>query len=540
MRVKSVELINYKSYKHTTVEFSKGINLLLGANNSGKSTIIESLINLQYPHLFTKKSIRSGEINAKTYINIIDIDDEDYGSFYNREYHQEYEESDKFTICWGLSNGDQPEEHLYFNSNLTVKRKQFNTVEILDEKGNKTDLKHFKRFSDKEDENNFIYPFLSKRKSDYYDSSINEKEAFRVYYSLRNLAPKIQMLDSSSHPRNKEYIKCCEDILGFRIGVIPAETNNGVEVGIYAHSTSMIPIRSMGEGVANILGLIAILLTENNKLFLIEELENDIHPKALKKLLKLIVEKSDNNQFIISTHSNIVLKYLGVVPNSKIFYIDWTPGYNEEDKVPTSIINEVENTPEKRLDILDKLGYDLLDFELFESYIILEESSAELIIRDFLIRDIVPGLYNRVKTIAAKGVSDLEARVHDFNRLFVFVHTSPAYYKKAWVLADGDEFGKECILKLKRDFTAWPEEHFINLNEMAFEKYYPERFQKEVTSVLSMPHGQKKQDAKTKLLKKVTDWALKNKDDAIKEFSKSAKEVIDILKRIEKELNKSK
>ena len=41
----------------------------------------------------------------------------------------------------------------------------------------------------------------------------------------------------------------------------------------------------MGEGVANIVGLLVDLCLAENKLFLIEEPENDIHPKALKGLL---------------------------------------------------------------------------------------------------------------------------------------------------------------------------------------------------------------------------------------------------------------
>ncbi len=540
MIVKSIEIINLKSYEHTHVEFSKNINLLLGANNSGKSTIIKSLLNLQYRSL-EKKDIRATKTYTKTYTQIVDINGKDNTSFYFPHHHTEYEESKEFTIVWGVGSGNQPEENLYYNSKHKTRRLEYNRIKVTDKSGKDVELKHFLRFSDSEDKNNFIYPFLAKRKTEHYDSNVTQELTFKVSDSLRNLGAKILKIGNPTHPKNTEFVKLCEDILGFRIGVIPVEQNNGNEPGIYVTDTSLIPIRSMGDGVANIVGFIVILLTENNKLFLIEELENDIHPKALKKLLKLIVDKSINNQFVISTHSHIVIKHLGVVPKSKIFYIDWEPyaeNENGRQNIPTSFISEVKNNPEERINILEKLGYDFHDFELHESYLILEESSAEKIIRDFLIPNIIPKLYNKIKTIAAKGVNDLEARVIDFNRLFVFIHTSPMYSKKAWVIADGDDVGQNCITKLKDEFKTWPKEHFINFKKNDFEEYYPERFKKKVEAVLKLK-DQKRRDAKKQLIIEVMDWALNNRETAIKEFKSSAKEVITILNTISDKLNHS-
>ncbi|MGB3946748.1 MAG: AAA family ATPase [Bacteroidia bacterium] len=535
MRIKSIELINLKSYKNSKIEFSEKINLLIGANNSGKSTIIKSLLNLQY-RIFDKKDIRATQRYAKIYTEIIKIDTEkDNRSFYSTKNPKEYEESKEFTICWGIGKNDQPEDNFYYNPNHNIKRVEFDRVVVKNRHNQKEiELKTFPRFADSEDRNNFIYPFLAKRKSEFYDSNFNQEQTFKVSEDLRNLGAKIQKIDNSSHPKHVEFIKLCDDILGFKIGVIPAEQNNGFEPGIYVTDTELISIRSMGDGIANIVGFIVILLTENNKLFLIEELENDIHPKALKKLLDLIIDKSNNNQFVISTHSHIILKNLGIVPESKIFYIDWNPYFetdNLKESIPTSVINEVENSPEKRIEILEKLGYEFHDFELFGAYLILEESSAERIIRDFLIPNIVPELYNKIKTIAAQGVDDLEVRVIDFNRLFVFLHTSPVYLGKAWVIADGDKVGTDCIKKLKENFKSWPQEHFINFTKGNFEEYYPIRFKNKIDAILILKDN-KKREAKKQLLNEVMQWALTNRDEAIEEFQSSAQEVIMVLKDI--------
>lgn len=540
MKVKSVELINLKSYSHSTIELSPNINLLIGANNSGKSTIIKSLLNLQY-HTFDKNDIRATKDYAKTYINLIDISEKEQQSFRHREHPTEFEGDSSFIVCCGINHNLY--EHLYYNPKIkAVRENEGQVVRLFDSNNKRMDLKNFPRFSEFEDKNNFIYPFLSRRKTYGTDSNLNKDSAFRVSEGLANLAAKIQKLTNSSHPKNEIFNQLCEDILGFKIGVIPIDQNNGngIEVGIYVTDTDLIPIKNMGDGVANIIGFLAIMLTENNKLYLIEELENDIHPTALKKLLDYITTKASDNQFVISTHSHIVLKYLGAVPNTKLFYIDWKSSIENEkgiQMIPTSEINEIENNAEKRIEILEKLGYDFQDFELYESYLLLEESTAEKVIKDFLIPFFVPKLYNKLKTIAARGVEDLENRVTDFNRLFVFIHTNPIYFKKAWVIADGDVAGKKCIENLKNNFNKWPTEHFKNFSKSNFEEYYPARFNEKIEAVLRLDHGKKKQEAKTNLLIEVMQWSFSNKEQAKTEFGISAIEVIDLLKKIEESLS---
>jgi predicted ATPase len=443
-------------------------------------------------------------------------------------------------VLWELNSFN--ENSFYANSKHKFKRLEYDRVSIKDSKGKAIPLKTFPRFPDTENRNNFIYPYLAKRKTEYYDSSINQEQLYKVQEGLRNLAARVQKVSSLSHPKRIEFERLCNDILGFAIGIIPANqnNNNGMEPGIYVTNNHMIPIRSMGEGVANILGFIVTLLTEDNKLYLIEELENDIHPAALKKLLDLIIAKSKNNQFIISTHSHIVLKHLGVVDGSKIFHVEWSPFTTTSEgeiNIPTSTVKEIENKPEERISLLEKLGYEFQDYELHEGYLLLEESSAESVINGFIIPNFVPEIYNRVKTIAARGVNDLERRVIDFHRLFVFIHSNPIYKDKAWVLADGDAPGLEIINKLKQSFKTWPVGHFINFKEGNFEKYYPSRFQGKVESVLKLK-DKFKQEAKTKLLIEVMDWSFKNRDIAIEEFSSSAKEVIAILKTISKTIKK--
>ena len=63
MIIKRVKLENYRSHSNTTVDFSKGINLILGKNGKGKTSILEAISSV----MFNTKD-RSGKETGKNFI----------------------------------------------------------------------------------------------------------------------------------------------------------------------------------------------------------------------------------------------------------------------------------------------------------------------------------------------------------------------------------------------------------------------------------------------------------------------------------------
>jgi predicted ATP-dependent endonuclease of OLD family len=183
--------------------------------------------------------------------------------------------------------------------------------------------------------------------------------------------------------------------------------------------------------------------------------------------------------------------------------------------------------------LLEELGYDIFDFDLYKSYLIFEESSAEALVKNFLIPVFCPLLKEKIKTIAASGADDLEPRFHDFLRLFVFIHQNPIYNSRAWVIADGDETGKKNIERLKESFPTWAPEHFICLSKSNIEELYPGEFQREFKDIVSLLDKKQKRQKKIDFTKKVFNWIDANPKDAKEQFSKSAEEIIKYLKIIE-------
>jgi hypothetical protein len=274
------------------------------------------------------------------------------------------------------------------------------------------------------------------------------------------------------------------------------------------------------------------LLVSSGKLFLIEEPETELHPTALRALLKLIVDSTttNGNQFVISTHSHIVVRFLGSLHNTLINEVRREPGI----RPPKSIVRPVGSDARSRIELLGALGYEFSDFELYSGWLILEESSAEAIIREFLLKWFAPKLVGRLCTIAANGAQDVEPRFFEFVRIFTFLHREPAYRDRAWVVCDGDEAGHEVIAKLRDDFKDWPADTFKNFPAKNFETYYPTAFNEEAARVLAISDKQRRRDAKKALVESVKVWLRANEESGRKEMQRSAAPVIEVLQEIER------
>jgi len=340
MWVSSINIKNIRCFEGAFVELSKSINIIIGANNSGKTTFLNSFLMLQKNEAFCKPDLRKNTKNGNAVIRV-EGDCSDYFKF--------KDEIESVQMVPTLDN-----INIEFKNGTNVGHQRLELREPY----------------------NFIYPFLSKRKTVAYNETINIDNTQLVLGNLKNLYSKIDRISSPTFlPAYNEYVEACDEILGFRVGCMAS--GNGKKAAYVIKNDDHITIDCMGEGIANILGLIADLCISENKLFLIEEPENDIHPKALKGLLRLIAKKSENNQFIITTHSNIVAKYLGAQKYAKIFSVEM----NFKEGIPTSTINEIGHSPVDRIAVLESLGYELYDFDLWQGWLFLEESSAERIIR---------------------------------------------------------------------------------------------------------------------------------------------------------------
>ncbi|MFF3711898.1 ATP-dependent nuclease [Streptomyces phaeochromogenes] len=325
-----------------------------------------------------------------------------------------------------------------------------------------------------------------------------------------------------------EFRDLCTKVLGLNLSVILGE--NGQRLGTPLDRFNEITLEAMGAGITSALNLLVSLSGAKGKLFLIEEPENDLHPQALKALLELIVEASKENQFIITTHSSIVLGCLGSLSGAVVIKAE----SRSVDGIPTTDYSVIDG-PTERLEVLRHLGYELADFDLGEGWLIFEESSAERLAREWLIPWFAPGL-SRLRTLAAAGTSRVNPIMEDFREIFLFAHLEPVYRNRAWVLVDGDVSGKRVVSELRDKFKDWSPGNFLNFSEDDVERYYPARFQAKVGEVLGLANKKLKRERKRQLLREVLVWIDSSPDEAKREFSESAAELISVFKGIEVDL----
>jgi energy-coupling factor transporter ATP-binding protein EcfA2 len=501
MRVTSVQLTNFRSIAEMDPIELGSINVLIGPNNAGKSTVIRALAALQAGSEPFGPDIRIGASQA-----LVTLELEQMSSVL--PWRQDVKgETAKCTVT--LETGTRT---LTMEQHQPQGRATFNVNALPN-----VEPEHF------------VVPYFSRRKTASYQEDVRRQNALQVGRDFSFLAAKLARLGNPSFPAHDAYSKTCQAILGFVITAVPSE--NGQRPGVYVSETDTIPIDQMGEGVPNIVGLLAELALSKNKLFLIEEPENDLHPRALKALLELILESSTENQFVISTHSNIVACYLGGKGDSKLYYIDADRGVLP----PAATVRLVPPTPADRLAVLRELGYSLSDFELWDGWLILEEASAERIIRDYLVPYFAPRLA-RVRTLSTQGNTKVEPTFDDFYRLVRFTHLEEAYRNRAWVLVDGDSQGREIVERLRERYSTWEPDRFGCFDQAQFERYYPAEFSNRVDQVLSEMNKPARREAKRILLDDVREWLDEDEDRARAALASSAASVVTVLKGIEERL----
>lgn len=519
MQISEIRLRNIKSIIDSEwIQLSPKINVLIGKNNSGKSIFVKSIYQLQNQKSVEDSDIRIGEKEAciefrfKNYDHkLVKIQCPHEGNLegYLKNFHYDI-------VRIGFSRGIV---------NVSKEPKIFR-------KDNGSCLNM--AFSDKEPDN-YIYPLLSKRKAVNYNCLTSLEIGSKILDTFDNIIGKVDNLTNPRVLAHGKYQEKCKDILGFDI--FSYQIKEGKNAGyFYKDATSSIPINLMGDGTLNIIEFLVYLCVAENKLFLIEEPENDIHPEALKKLLNLVIEKSANNQFIITTHSNIVMKYLGSEEYTKIFHLALSNGSN----IPKTSIREVGVSTEERRAILEELGYDLFDYDIWSAWLLLEESSAEYIIRDCIIPWFFRHLSNKLRTVAAGGITEVEPKFNDFNRLFLYLHREPIYKNKAWVFVDGDERGKETIRKLQNKYcpSDWNKDNFRTFSKENFEEYYPDVFDQDKEEIFKETNRDKKRNLKKQLIEKIKCWIGKNSNLAKEKFKESASEIIELVELIDNSMKR--
>ncbi|MBF6643960.1 ATP-dependent nuclease [Chryseobacterium indologenes] len=393
MHISKVIISNFKSYRQPfCLELEKGLNILVGNNETGKSTILEAI------HLAL-----SGLSNGRYFIN-------DFSEYYfNYESVQEYLSSldspsplpppeisieiffagEELAVFEGNGNSTKQNEcGLNFNIQLAEKyRGEYNEYIAL---GNISALPiEFYEVNWTSFARESITPRKIPVKSAMIDSTSNRyRNGSDIYIShiLRNhLEEKDKNGLTQAHRRlqtqfvNDDSVKKVNDIISSLVGKDTAEKSLKLTVDLssrdawessFLTSVEEIPFHHIGKGEQAIIKTKLALEHKKSKeanILLIEEPENHLSHSKLNQLIKDIHDKCIDKQILISTHSSFVANKLGL---EKLVII--------ENKIPLRLKNLKNDTQE----FFEKLpGYDTLRLILCKKAILVEGDCDELLVQ---------------------------------------------------------------------------------------------------------------------------------------------------------------
>lgn len=282
--IKNMEVYNFKGLKELKIKDMKPINIFIGDNNSGKTTVLEAIAMFEKPfdymsHL--KMLDRKYDLSNMKYENIKQI-------FYNSDYDNE------ISIDLNMNNINN-------KASLKIDAKE----EEIFNMNNKEEV----------DLTTLTYTFNNEKKEFYIQNNpLKEirvkKEKFK-YLNVGFVSPIDTYMEKSTLSAIDTVIKegkkkTLIDLLKiFDSNITDLNYISNKELYITTNNRGTLSISSFGDGLKKAIVLIAKAIDAKGGIVLIDELETSIHKDILGKIFKglLTNAKEYNTQIISTTHS---------------------------------------------------------------------------------------------------------------------------------------------------------------------------------------------------------------------------------------------
>ena len=252
-----------------------------------------------------------------------------------------------------------------------------------------------------------------------------------------------------------------ERITSTNFNIMP-KPNNKIELYYKNEKDDWIPAKNCGLGITDTLIIISLVLLTESNTFLIEEPENHLHAEYQKKLLYFF-RRQEAKQFVLATHSNVILN-----PNmvDKIIHTEFIEHIKVSDVT-------------SRSRIIASLGYSIND-NLSSDLIILTEGPTDVpIIESILTWKGLNLKYNyKFWPLCGDMMNNLDLEMITENYMAVAIIDSDPKSQKV-----REDFKKKCseykieCWQLKR----YSIEHYLSLN--AIREVFVNQIPQEITSL---------------------------------------------------------
>lgn len=347
MRIESVTIENYKSYyKPTMIHLTSGFNCLVGANDAGKSAILES-IGLRFtdkPHRsIHSRPNRSGPkdpcsvavaefslsrfelieaINSVSYFALPHDSDStpEQRSFIAHSFSENIREVNTFQ-AWYQSghfiharlNDFEPTSRSHLQMSV---RWNGDGVELTGSYGSGNSDQQFAPA---------IGAYLQSRIFQFRAERLNAgRSSFGADRTLKgdasNLPEILNTMQGNPHRfrRLNQYIQLIFPHVE-HVSVVATEGGGSLEVAVWPYGVGeredlAVSLSESGTGISQVLAMLTVVLSaEHPQTIIIDEPQSFLHPGAARKLIAVLREYP-HHQFILATHSPTIIA--AAEPNS--------------------------------------------------------------------------------------------------------------------------------------------------------------------------------------------------------------------------------
>jgi AAA15 family ATPase/GTPase len=321
----SLDIKNYRNLKELRIASLGRVNLITGKNNTGKSTILEAIaiyatkgdLTLLYQLLgergenfrqsdanknFTESNIRAlSSLFTNRHIGFETENSISIGHVENTLFGEE-KSSDKSVSLRFVKYFDEIQRD---NQGVIITRKRT----LL---GNEADkqLANFKVGVEiRVGNSSYILSLDEERPYRFAYRGLGNNERFQ-FIRTRNIDREIngKLWDNITLTEKEKYViealKIIEPTTE-RIAFIEENSRERTAVIKLANTSTVLPLRSMGDGINRVLTIILALVNSDNGFLLIDEFENGLHHTVQEQLWKIIFNLAQELkvQIFITTHS---------------------------------------------------------------------------------------------------------------------------------------------------------------------------------------------------------------------------------------------
>lgn len=303
--IRDLYIENFRGFDKLKIDNIKKINFLVGQNNCGKTSVLETIMIILSESRFkiienmmnisrSKENYRENKIELKNIFHNLD---------YNNNINLIYNRYDNINYNINISPISKYEkivddDNIELNYSIIITNE--NTNSIKEEKiiihNIRNTLVHMSM------------KYVDNKTEVYIPSTIE-------YNRLTNYL--IEIL------KNKKEEQLLEMISFFNKNI---KAINILKNDIYINIdgiNELVSLNLMGDGLKKYLSIIIPIVANKYNTILVDEIENGLHHKTIKHLLRSILNLSKNNdiQMFFTTHSYEVLKFLSEIVNDEFKYI---------------------------------------------------------------------------------------------------------------------------------------------------------------------------------------------------------------------------